>query len=266
MNSSGDGARVLRFGAPGPDARFEEALLVERLADAIDVLLQLEEIELVARVDLDLGAHRRGDRRIDAAEGDRADDRPDAPLGRRLAVAAAERDLVADAEADRAAVARQRAQLDVAAREIADDERRLAVLAQVLRDRELDLIAQPLADRQSGRRVGAVVADQRRVFLVVAEVAIEKSPRSTRNASRPIARPVTPSRSADSSVNAVSVLVEPTRLGGDLAGRPRSVLGGQIDRRPLERAGQRHGDVAVAAADVRFGGDVELRDECGGDR
>ena len=42
------------------DARFEVALRVERLANAIDVLLQLEEIELVARLDLDLGARRRG--------------------------------------------------------------------------------------------------------------------------------------------------------------------------------------------------------------
>ena len=60
--------------APGPDARFEEALLVEGLADAIDVLLQLEEVELVAFLDLDLRARRRGDRRIDAGERDRADD------------------------------------------------------------------------------------------------------------------------------------------------------------------------------------------------
>ena len=55
--------RVRRFGAPGPHARFEEALLVEGLANAIDVLLQLEEIELVALLDLDLGARRRRDRR-----------------------------------------------------------------------------------------------------------------------------------------------------------------------------------------------------------
>ena len=114
MNSSGDPARIVRLDAPGPDARFEEALLVEGLADAVDVLLQLEEVELVAEVELDLGAGRPADRGVDAAEGDRADDRPHAPLRRRLAAAAAKRDLVPDAEADRAVVARQPAQFDVA--------------------------------------------------------------------------------------------------------------------------------------------------------
>ena len=81
MNSMRDGPRVVRFGAPGPDARFEEALRVERLADAIDVLLQLEEIEVVACVDLDLGARRRR-RSLGSTplNGDRADHRPDAPF------------------------------------------------------------------------------------------------------------------------------------------------------------------------------------------
>ena len=58
-------------------------------------------------------------------------------------------------------------------RQEADDERGLAALAQVLRNRDLDLIAQALADRQAGGRVGlAGAADQRRIVLVIAEIGI----------------------------------------------------------------------------------------------
>ena len=71
-------------------------------------LLQLEEVELVADLELDFRTCRRCRRRVDAGERDGADRRADAALGRRPAVAAAERHLVAHAEADGAAVARQR--------------------------------------------------------------------------------------------------------------------------------------------------------------
>ena len=64
------------------------------------------------------------------------------------------------------------AQLDIAPREVTDDERGLAVLAQVLRHRELDVVAQPLADGEARGRIGVVGADERGVFVVVAEIAI----------------------------------------------------------------------------------------------
>ena len=59
-----DAPRILRLDAPGADARFEEAQLMERLADPIDVALQLEEVELIAGLELDLGPRRRLGRRV----------------------------------------------------------------------------------------------------------------------------------------------------------------------------------------------------------
>jgi hypothetical protein len=66
-----DGHGAVRlFAAPRPHARFEEALRVEGFDNAIDVPLQLEEVELVALLDLDFLARRRRDRLVDAAERD----------------------------------------------------------------------------------------------------------------------------------------------------------------------------------------------------
>jgi hypothetical protein len=122
----------------------------------------------------------------------------------------------------------------------------LAVLAQVLRHRELDLIARALAQRQSG--LGSVRrADQRRVF---AKVRILELAALDAEGVEVIARPVLPNGSAD-NVSAVSVL-RSDDLRGDLT------RGAQPSRmrdrcRPLERAGQRHRD--VVAVQSRFGGD-----------
>ena len=244
---------VRGFVAPGTSTCFEEALRVEGLADAIDVFLQLEEVELVAFLDLDLRASGRDHLRIAAGERDRADQRLDAPLGRRPAVAATERDLVADAETDRAAVARQRAQLDVAAWKVADHERRLAVLTQVLRHRELDLIAQALAQGQSGRRVGPVVADQRRVFAEVGILelaALDAEGVEANRAARDAKQIGRQQRQRGFGVAGAD------DLRGDLTRGARAFLGCEIDARPLERAGQRHRD--VVAVQSRFGGDVEF--------
>ena len=160
-------AGVVGFDPAGAHAGLEIALRMKRLADPVDVALHHQEIEFVPRIEADLVAHLRFDRRIDVDEPDLADHRPHAAFRRLARDAAAERHLMPHAEAQLAAVARDGAQLDVTAREEADHEGRLAALAQVLRHRELDLLAQALADRQARGRVGATGADQRRVVVEV---------------------------------------------------------------------------------------------------
>ena len=117
------------------------------------------------------------------------------------------------------------------AREVADHECGLAVLAQVLRNGELDLMAQasPLSTGWSGRccccrQLGSSWYS-RSLSIVIAALEPERI--------RPMARPVTPSRPAESRVSAVSPFVAPTSSEAISPG-VRDPLRGQIDLRPLQ--------------------------------
>jgi hypothetical protein len=141
-------------------------------------------------------------------------------------------------------------------RKITDDERRLAILPQVLRHRELDLLTEPFTDRQTRRRVGAVAADERRVLAIVAEVGIlELAPLDAEGVE------------ADGTAGDAEKIgreKRQRRLGvgrshqrrRDLAGCASALIRGEIDCRPLQRSRQRHRD--VLATEPCFRRDVEL--------
>ncbi len=75
-----DRSRIVGFDAARSDPRFEEALPVKRLADAIDRLLQLEEVERVAGMQRDLPPGFVRAWRIQPGDVDGTDHRPDAAL------------------------------------------------------------------------------------------------------------------------------------------------------------------------------------------